>query len=83
MTQNTEALERIDQFVKGLERTAREIAKAQVSIPNTPDCMPEVIGLMTRYGKAYTEVVDGIENLRQEVGCSNYDWLQYQLQTRL
>lgn len=79
MTQKTEALERISQFVKGLEGTAREITLRIIAVPNSPDCQPQVLGLMVQYGDSYNRASKDIENLRRELGGVNYDWLQSQL----
>lgn len=80
MVQKTEALERISRFVKGLEGTVREVTQRAVAVPNSPDCQSEVLSLLMQYGDAYSRATDGIENLRQELGGTNYDWLQFQLQ---
>ena len=82
MTQKTEALKRISQFVKGLEGTVREVTLKAICVPNSSDCQPEVLSLLRRYGNAYIKSTDDIESLRQELGA-NYDWLQFQLKREL
>jgi hypothetical protein len=78
MTQKTEAMKRIGQFVKGLEGTAREVILRVIAVPNSSDCQLEVLGLMGQYGDAYIRSTGEIENLRQDLGA-DYDWIQFQL----
>lgn len=87
---NIEALAKIDKYVKKIDKYVKnlgiiewQIVRDHVMIPNTPDCSAEIIGLMFKYGEAYKKTVDGIESLRKEIDCTNYDWLQYQLRKKI
>lgn len=76
-----EQSERMNRFVFGLEGEIREIAKAYIGIPYTPDCRPEVVALCLKYGNELGKVGYIVEDLRQELRL-HYDALQSELQRR-
>ena len=67
--------QRLELFSKGFGIMERAIACEAISIPNIPDCLPQVIRLTIKYGDAYDQVLDKIETLRQELDI-HYNYLQ-------
>jgi len=82
MAEDTKQLKKIEEFVKNLEGSVREITKEYITIPNVPDCSIEVLSFMLRHEETYQEVAKSIQDLMQKTR-TDYDFIQEQLIKRL
>ena len=72
---------KIDKFLKETPKEMGEVTFRAINVPNSPNCMPEVLSLMKQYGIQYETAMSNIRQLRSETGLP-YESLQAELQKR-